>query len=60
VAGLVERIMAFRARRAKGREGRRATKLERAEKKARAEAQRLEYKRHTGGGPSGGDGSGAL
>jgi hypothetical protein len=58
MAGLVERIKELRERRAEGRDARRAAKLERAQKKARAEAQRLEHKRQTGGGPYGGEGGG--
>jgi hypothetical protein len=53
MAGIGAWIKGFRARRAEGREARRAAKIERAQKKARAEAQRLEHKR---GGDSGGFG----
>jgi hypothetical protein len=51
MAGLVERIRAMRARRAEGR-------TERAVKKARAEAQRLEHRRDVGG--SGADALGSV
>jgi hypothetical protein len=57
MAGLGERIKAFRARRTEGKDARRAARRERAQKKARAEAQRLEHKRvDTGKYGGGGDG----
>jgi hypothetical protein len=48
MAGVTGRIRALLARRSAGREARRAAKLERAQKKARAEALRLEYRRDVG------------
>lgn len=54
IPGIVERIRAMRARRAESREERRAARSEHAQKKAQAEAVRLEHRRHTGEGGFGG------
>jgi Sec-independent protein translocase protein TatA len=52
MGGIGAWIKSFRERRAEGRKARRAAKIERAQKKARAEAQRLEHKRSGDSGAS--------